>query len=714
MVAASRVVTFYSYKGGVGRSMAMSNVGMMLAQWGYKTLVIDWDLEAPGLENYYRDFIDLAAVVERRGLIDLLLQKVEEPELAVADLNWDEYLTKIAITNDTELHLITAGKRDGQYINKVRQFDFTSFYGEHDGGQYLEDLRNYWLGEYEFVLIDSRTGLTDSSGICSIHMPDILVLLFTPNEQSFNGIKGVAKRAVDGQKQIIYDRFRLRTLPIPCRIENAETELHDKWMKKIAEEIKDIIEWLPHDRDNKSMYIITPAQLINHIKIPYKTLYSYGEKLPVAERGTADPLDLGYVYETLAAIIANDLQHTPMLLNSRDGFIKKAKGEEVADHSELEYKVAAAKEEKTKLEEQLRQKTKSEMQLWNMYRRRKSRMITYSVFIGLGLALIAFLISNTFRKTAATGYVLSSSDSIGKARAYSDFVAAYNTAPDQYALPFNLELMKRYYTLDKKYQDLAENIRRQIEENMYLNFFGAIDTFYYALRNKTIKANEYFTDTVSAYGILENLPVQLLQARMDSVLKLKSISNRPDTSTYRFGSDSAGYYVSFLEKGNILLDRLQEYEFVKNKVIVYFTPNFRIRSFEYQTDSTGVLLASNIFAEQASRMRVDLFVCNDVSGYIKLMYQISSILEKSNFNVNRKNFKNPSSNASPYFISGNEIRYNGNFEKGVAKKLGEQLKRKTGFVFSLKPVRTITPNIISIFICENASPQVQGQIKRFP
>src|SRR5512134_20337 len=47
------VYTFYSYKGGVGRSMALANVAALLAKWGRRVLVVDWDLEAPGLERYF-------------------------------------------------------------------------------------------------------------------------------------------------------------------------------------------------------------------------------------------------------------------------------------------------------------------------------------------------------------------------------------------------------------------------------------------------------------------------------------------------------------------------------------------------------------------------------------------------------------------------------------------------------------------------------------
>jgi MinD-like ATPase involved in chromosome partitioning or flagellar assembly len=43
------IVTFYSFKGGVGRSMAMANVGQILADLGYRVILCDWDVEAPGL-----------------------------------------------------------------------------------------------------------------------------------------------------------------------------------------------------------------------------------------------------------------------------------------------------------------------------------------------------------------------------------------------------------------------------------------------------------------------------------------------------------------------------------------------------------------------------------------------------------------------------------------------------------------------------------------
>jgi MinD-like ATPase involved in chromosome partitioning or flagellar assembly len=48
----ARIYTFYSFKGGVGRTLALANVGYVLASWGRDVLMVDADLEAPGLSVF--------------------------------------------------------------------------------------------------------------------------------------------------------------------------------------------------------------------------------------------------------------------------------------------------------------------------------------------------------------------------------------------------------------------------------------------------------------------------------------------------------------------------------------------------------------------------------------------------------------------------------------------------------------------------------------
>ena len=51
-MAEGKIVTFYSFKGGAGRTMALANVAWILASNGFKVLVVDWDLDSPGLHLY--------------------------------------------------------------------------------------------------------------------------------------------------------------------------------------------------------------------------------------------------------------------------------------------------------------------------------------------------------------------------------------------------------------------------------------------------------------------------------------------------------------------------------------------------------------------------------------------------------------------------------------------------------------------------------------
>ena len=69
------VYTCFSYKGGVGRSMALANVAAVLSQLGRRVLIVDWDLEAPGIENYFTEAPSKLIDSPHRpaGVVDLIV-----------------------------------------------------------------------------------------------------------------------------------------------------------------------------------------------------------------------------------------------------------------------------------------------------------------------------------------------------------------------------------------------------------------------------------------------------------------------------------------------------------------------------------------------------------------------------------------------------------------------------------------------------------------
>lgn len=88
---AGKVITFYSYKGGTGRSMALANVACLLAQAAQQgqapgnILIVDWDLEAPGLHRFFRD--QFTKQFERRKNRDTLLDAGTRP-IAIMPFNY--------------------------------------------------------------------------------------------------------------------------------------------------------------------------------------------------------------------------------------------------------------------------------------------------------------------------------------------------------------------------------------------------------------------------------------------------------------------------------------------------------------------------------------------------------------------------------------------------------------------------------------------------
>ncbi len=68
------IITFYSYKGGTGRSMALANTACLLAERlassSQKVLMMDWDLEAPGLHRFFTAQLEIVEHADRPGIID--------------------------------------------------------------------------------------------------------------------------------------------------------------------------------------------------------------------------------------------------------------------------------------------------------------------------------------------------------------------------------------------------------------------------------------------------------------------------------------------------------------------------------------------------------------------------------------------------------------------------------------------------------------------
>ena len=206
-------VAFYSFKGGVGRTMALVNIGVELAHSGNRVLMVDFDLEAPGLETF-----NLARLQpETPGIVDYVSRYVETGE--APDVGEYVYESPGVGSQGGRAWIMPAGRQDEAYAVRLNSIDWQRLYAEREGFLLFEDLKEQWkkLLLPHYVLIDSRTGHTDVGGICTRQLPDAVVILFFPNEQNLCGLSKVVAdirgEAAGPQKKDITLHFVTSNVP---------------------------------------------------------------------------------------------------------------------------------------------------------------------------------------------------------------------------------------------------------------------------------------------------------------------------------------------------------------------------------------------------------------------------------------------------------------------------------------------------------------------
>jgi MinD-like ATPase involved in chromosome partitioning or flagellar assembly len=297
------VVTFYSYKGGVGRSFTLANIAVLLARWGHRVLCVDWDLEAPGLHHYFKPMM---AVRPAGGVIDLVADFLTGRAEPV------DHTTRLACQGT--LDFLAAGQDDAEYVGRVQTIDWDGLY-EMGFGEYLEKCRERWTEEYDYVLLDSRTGVSDIGGICTAHLPDRLVVLFTANMQSIRGAVDIAKRANAARDALPYDRPQLTVLPVLSRFDTREEyDRSEDWRRVCLEETKDLLRtWLSQT--------VEPEVISRHLTLPYVSYWSFGEQLPVRSEANPSADQIGFALETVAAVVAHHFDRTDLLAENRDAYV---------------------------------------------------------------------------------------------------------------------------------------------------------------------------------------------------------------------------------------------------------------------------------------------------------------------------------------------------------------------------------------------------------
>ncbi len=183
-----------------------------------------------------------------------------------------------------------AGRQQVSYAAALTTFNWSRFYEALGGGVFLQALRGRLAEAYDYVLIDSRTGVADTAAICTVALPDVLVACFAYNAQS---IEGTATRAQAVRRSAPRP---VRVLPTPMPVEDHELERLERARDLARETFAPCLSWL--DPDDRERYW-------GEVEIPFRSFHAYGEIPATVSDRPRDPHTLLAAYERLASWISD-------------------------------------------------------------------------------------------------------------------------------------------------------------------------------------------------------------------------------------------------------------------------------------------------------------------------------------------------------------------------------------------------------------------------
>lgn len=213
-------ITFYSYKGGVGRTLALANIAIYLSRFGQNVCIMDFDLEAPGLHYKFPQSIKTADIKD--GLIDYIYEFTHNN---VIPESLNGFAPELIPPSNSQgwIRLIPAGGiLSPDYWRKLASIDWHSLFYE-EGGEgipFFLELKERIRKEFnpDFLLIDSRTGITEMGGLCTSLLPDKVVFLIVNNQENIEGARQILRsiqtvERFPGQKPIEVT-FALTRIPV--------------------------------------------------------------------------------------------------------------------------------------------------------------------------------------------------------------------------------------------------------------------------------------------------------------------------------------------------------------------------------------------------------------------------------------------------------------------------------------------------------------------
>lgn len=209
-------VAFYSYKGGVGRSLFLANAARFLATLGNGVVALDFDFEAPGLHyklSGSRDFTFPG------GAVPYLVATAEGADAAPP---LEDHMVPVPVPPEGGgwLRLMPAGPAPHEgYWASLKELGDKLRLDDPSGRGFMAllDLQARIAEELkpDYLLIDARTGVTELGSLATTVLADTVVSMFVPNHESLDGTLAVVEALKSAPR--LKSQKPIRVVPVLSR-----------------------------------------------------------------------------------------------------------------------------------------------------------------------------------------------------------------------------------------------------------------------------------------------------------------------------------------------------------------------------------------------------------------------------------------------------------------------------------------------------------------
>jgi len=235
-----KTVTFFSYKGGTGRSLAVANASRYLARLGFKVAAMDFDLEAPGLHYKFQSSTGKSLEVQE-GVLDYLHEMLHGSSTNPPDLARFFFSVPVEEGVAGSITLIPAGRVPSpEYWPKLAAINWHQLlYAESGVGVKLFlELKERIADELQpdFLLIDSRTGVTEMAGVATSILADAVIALVLRTLENLEGSRAVLRSLLKTRRI-----FQLPPLVLTVALSRFPKAKDDESEPQVVEEVRQFL-----------------------------------------------------------------------------------------------------------------------------------------------------------------------------------------------------------------------------------------------------------------------------------------------------------------------------------------------------------------------------------------------------------------------------------------------------------------------------------------